>query len=111
MLNRFVYSFRNTKYWYVGEVVCFFEHELNGVFRFLAFVSTLRNAQMDDYGMISVNYEEDQNEQYLVCDTNDILTITGLVRYNDDINSYKVIWPNAKYYQRLENRASGQTIL
>ena len=83
----------------------YFEHVLNGTSRFLALVSVMPNASMDEYGIIRVTYNHQTlNEQFMVCNTLDFITIIGLVRYNDTETDLKVIWPDAKYYQKLDGR-------
>lgn len=90
----------------------FFEHKFNGSIRFLALLSVILDTDMDDYGIIKANYDDERNNgPYMVCEVRDILTTVGLVRYDDELLHYKVIWLDAKYYQKLNNRLRGHTIL
>ncbi|KAI8352180.1 hypothetical protein BD560DRAFT_318894, partial [Blakeslea trispora] len=96
---------RQQKFWYLGEVVFFSEHKFNGSIRFLALLSVILDTDMDDYGIIKANYDDERNNgPYMVCEVRDILTTVGLVRYDDELLHYKVIWLDAKYYQKLNNR-------
>ncbi|OBZ80612.1 hypothetical protein A0J61_11339 [Choanephora cucurbitarum] len=103
---------RASRYWYIGEVLLYFEHNLNGTSRFLALVLVMPDASMDEYGIIRVTYYQQRlNEQFMVCNTLDVITIIGLVRYNDNETDFKAIWPDAKYYQKLDGRIHREELL
>ncbi|OBZ80524.1 hypothetical protein A0J61_11427 [Choanephora cucurbitarum] len=112
LLKRSNHLIFNIRYWYVGEVLMYFEHKLNGTSRFLALASVMPDASMDEYGIIRVTYDQQRlNEQFMVCNTLDVITIIGLVRYNDNETDFKAIWPDAKYYQKLDGRIYREELL
>lgn len=90
----------------------YFEHSLNDISRFLALVSVIPDASMDEYGIIRVAYDQQRrNEKFMVNNTLDLITIIGLVRYNDNETDFEVIWSDAKYYQKLDGHIHREELL
>ena len=90
----------------------YFEQNLNGTSRFLALVSIISEGSMNEYGIIGVEYDQQRrNIQFMIYNTLDVYIIIGSARCNDNETAFKIIWPNANYYQKLDGRIHQEDLL
>lgn len=87
------------------------KHEYNNETHFLAVIETMKKHEFDrnNFG-IPIVTENTLGEDYLkiaVCDIRDILECVGLVQYSENVNKFKVIWPYALYYTKINGRVCG----
>ena len=67
---------------------------------------------MNGHGIITVDFQEDSStNDVMICDVQDIITLVGLNRYNDEENQFALTWPEAEYYQKLSLRLRGEDLL
>ena len=106
----FVILFSSTLSWYAGEVVSYMVHRHHNSVYFLALVSVYDNSGIDRYGVPWVKRLDDHPlRKVMVCKAQDIITIAGLVRYNERSHYYKLVWPDCKYHEKLGRRLVGNT--
>ena len=96
--------------WYVGDVVVFLEHKHQDQVHHLAVISVAKKSIMDKFNVPVITlFNEDEAKKILVCNVEDIITLTGFVRFNNHTNQFKVIWLDTMYYKKLDNRKGGES--
>ena len=95
--------------WYVGDVVVFLEHKHQDQVHHLAVISVAKKSIMDKFNVPVITlFNEDEAKKIMVCNVEDVITLAGFIRYNNRINQFKVIWLDAMYYQKLDERKRGE---
>ncbi|KAI8332185.1 hypothetical protein BD560DRAFT_341296 [Blakeslea trispora] len=102
-------DFSITPSWYVGEVVCYLAHNNLGCTYFLAIVSVAKEAHFDSFKVPTVTlFGQFKTKKLIVCNVLDIISIASLLKYNNEAFKFKVIWPEAKFYRKLNGRKTGR---
>ena len=84
-------------------------HQHEGVERFFALVSVVDESSMDRFGVPVVKlFAEGSRKKVMVCEAEHVVTIVGLVRYNENNLEYKLIWPDSMYHKKLDGIPRGQ---
>ena len=84
-------------------------HEHQGVERFLALISVVEESMMDRFGVPKVKlFANDARKKVMICEVEHIITIVGLVRYNENDLKYKLIWPDSMYHKKFDGIPRGQ---
>ncbi|OBZ66009.1 hypothetical protein A0J61_11924 [Choanephora cucurbitarum] len=64
---------------------------------------------MDKFNVAVITlFNEDEAKKTMVCNVKDVITLAGFIRYNNHINQFKVIWIDAMYDQKLDERKRGE---
>ena len=75
----------------------------------LAVISVAKKSILDRFNVpVTALFRQNEVKNFMVCDVENIVTLAGLVRYNNHINQFKVIWLDALYYKKLEDRKRGE---
>ena len=76
----------------------------------MAVIEVMKHHQMDEYGIPIVlsNSRGIEFQKIAVCDVTDIIEGVGLVSYSSTRNKFKVIWPYALFYKKLDKRLVGR---
>ena len=84
-------------------------HVYQGVERFLVLISVVEDSAMDRFGVPFVKFfAEDARKKMMVCEAEHVVSIVDLVRYNENVLKYKLIWPDSMYYKKLDGIPRGQ---
>ena len=93
----------------MGEVISFMTQTVYGTLRFLALISVVRESKLDQFGVPVVTlFEDNTSGKVMVCSAEDIVSVVGFVRYNNNPVDFKLIWPNAMYYKKFDNLRCGR---
>ena len=94
---------------YVGRVVTYMILRHGGQTHFLAVIERAKKTTLDHLNVPSTTlFSGSEQKKLMVCDLTHIITIASLVRYDANENHFKLIWPDAKYFQFSEGRRYGE---
>ena len=95
--------------WYVGEVVTYLVHNHQDQVHHLAVISVAKKSKMDKFNVPAITlFHDNEAKKIIVCNVEDIITLAGIVRFNNHSNEFKVIWLDASYYKKLDDRKRGE---
>ena len=95
--------------WYVGEVVTYLVHNHQDQVHHLAVISVAKKNMLDRFNVpVTTMFHEYETKKVMVCDVEDIFALAGLVRFSNHSNEFKVIWLDALYYKKLDDRKRGE---
>ena len=96
--------------WFAGEVITYLDHKHLGRLHFLTVVSIAKTCSLDIFKIPIVTiFGPNESKKIVVCDVTHIITIASYMKFSDHDLKYKIIWPDAKYYQELEKRKPGRS--
>ena len=95
--------------WYVGDVIVYLEHKHQKQVYHLAVISVAKRSRLDKFNIPVITlFNESKAKKVIICKVEDIITLAGFVRFNNHRNQFKVIWLDAMYYKKLDNRKRGE---
>lgn len=94
----------------MGYVHCYFSHVQSGETHFLAVVEVMKKHEFGDFNIpvVTRNSRSANFRKIAVLDVADILHSVGLIQYTSSEYKYKVVWPYAKFYEKIGGRTCGR---
>ena len=73
-------------------MIAYLVHKYQNQVHHLAVISVAKKGILDRFNVpVTTLFRKNETKKIMVCDVEDILTLTGLVRFNNHSNEFKVI--------------------